>query len=565
MKKLTALIISLIMLLCQVPYAAMASSTDMRGIWVSTVTNLDFPSSWTLSAEEQKKELSDMFDQLKNLGFNTIIFQVRPCSDALYKSDINPWSKYLTGTQGKDPGYDPLQYAIEEAHERGMKLHAWLNPYRVTMKDETDLSDLAENNPARLHPDWTITYNGQITFDPAKDEVKQLVADTVKEIVQNYDVDGIHFDDYFYPSGYPLSSGQDGDGAEADERRQNVDDMIKMVSETIEEYASDVEFGVSPMGIWKNDVIDGYSIRGSQSYYTVYGDTINWIENGFIDYVVPQIYWEINHSTAAYDKLVKWWSQKTEGTGVKLYIGEGIYKDVIASEMGEHFEVCAQNPQVSGNILFRAKYVLNNQSLCDTIKAQYVSNTDEGTLPDSGISDNNSQNAENGSSQNNGGAGTSDGNENGSQSGENYTPVVKEALPTSSNIKVDGVDTAFESYNIDGYNYFKLRDIAYALNGSEKQFNTLWDEDKKSINLSIGSPYDAAGGELETGNGSVKEALLSDAQLYVDGQNVSAEAYNIDGMNYFKLRDVAKAVDFGVSWSDELNSIGIFTIAGYEE
>ena len=601
MKRITAVLLSVIMLIgifCV--NVSAAESKSMRGAWVSTVVNLDFPSKSNLSVDEQKKELNTMFDNLKAMGINTVMFQVRPCGDALYKSSINPWSQYLTGTQGKDPGYDPLAYAIEQAHNRGMELHAWLNPYRVTMKGNTDVNSLAENNPARLHPDWLITYNDSLTFNPSMEEVKSLICDTVKEIVTNYDVDAIHFDDYFYPSNYPLNQGENGDGEQAQARRNNVDDMVKRVHDVIKTNAPDVEFGISPMGIWKNAEIDGYQIKGAQSYYTVYGDTVNWIKNGWIDYVTPQIYWTDSHATASYGKLVKWWNNTVQGTGVKLYIGEAIYKDNIAAEMGKHFDIDSQYSNVSGNMFFRAKFLLNNTgSIADTLKKYYGltsvsdntsnnNNTDQNTNnnPADNANQNTNNNVNNNINQNttpstdNTNNNTSDSkptetlpdvnnNKNDKKQEEvvkpNKTIVTKTAVPTNSEVKVDGVDAEFEAYNIDGYNYFKLRDIAYAINGSEKQFNTVWDSEKDMITLDMGKAYVPAGGEMTSGSGKNKTAVTSTAGVLVNGTLIEADAYNIDGMNYYKLRDIAKAVNFGVSWSDELNSIGIFTMVGYEE
>lgn len=322
--------------------------------------------------------------------------------------------------------------------------------------------------------------------------------------------------------------------------------MVKAVSETINTYAPDVEFGISPMGIWKDAEVDGYQIKGSSSYYTVFGNSVTWIKNGWIDYIVPQIYWEDSHATASYSKLVKWWNNTVQGTGVKLYIGEGIYKDVIAQEITSHFEIDKNYNNVQGNIFFRAVMLLDNfNSVGDAVKNYYSSLG-------------NGQTCQN----------TDSTNQNTGSDKEQNTNVAmerKHALPTSSNIKVDGTDTVFESYNIDGYNYFKLRDIACALSGTEKQFDTVWDSEKEVITIDMGKPYTVAGGELTKGNGSAKEAVTSTAKVYIVGNEVKAEAYNIDGMNYYKLRDIAKAVDFGVAWSEELNSIGIFSIAGYSE
>ena len=204
MKKFKAVILALVLILPLFRLDVFAdTNTEMRGVWISSVYNMDWPQTKN-NITAQKKEYTDLLDKLKSVGMNTVIVQIRPKSDALYKSSINPWSEYLTGTQGKDPGYDPLTFLIDEAHKRGMEFHAWLNPYRITTSG-TDTSKLASNNPAVLHPDWVVKHsisNGEaLMYNPGLPQVRQYIVDTVKEIVTNYDVDGIHFDDYFYRDG----------------------------------------------------------------------------------------------------------------------------------------------------------------------------------------------------------------------------------------------------------------------------------------------------------------------------------------------------------------------------
>lgn len=532
LKRITAFFVLLILIVNTAAVNVFAGSTDMRGAWISTYYNLDFPSSMTLTAEQQKEEISSMIESLYEMGINTVIFQVRPCGDALYKSNINPWSQFLTGTEGKDPGYDPLAYAIQEAHKRGMKLHAWLNPYRASKSGVTDVNSLSANNMARIHPDWVFAYDNMLYYDPSNSEVKQYLCDTVKEIITNYDVDGIHFDDYFYPSNYPLPAGETLDGEAANERRANVNDLIKMVKSTIDTYAPNVEFGVSPSGICKNTTVDGFSINGSESYYSEFADSETWVKNGWIDYICPQVYWDTTNKNAAYGNVVKMWNGIVAGTGVKLYIGEAIYKNEVASEMNKHFDICSQLPNVSGNIFFRAKYLINNTgNIISQLKSKYNSQPTAGS--------------------------------NTSNSGNADTKKCT-AISTRSQISVDGASKNFEAYNIDGYNYFKLRDIAYVLNGTQKQFNTVWDEDKNAITLNLGTAYETAGEELSGGNGKNKTAVSSSASVYIDGKKLDVEAYNIDGCNYFKLRDIAKAVDFAVVWNEQLQNIGIFSMFGYE-
>ncbi len=563
MKKIIAFLMTFFILLTNVPTAVFAGATDVRAAWIATVYNIDFPSVKNDSAA-QKAEFSQKLDSLKSMGINTVFVQVRPKGDALYSSSINPWSDVLTGTQGKYPGYDPLEYMVSEAHSRGMKIHAWLNPYRVTTSG-TDVSVLAENNPARLHPDWLINDGKKLTFDPSNDNVKQLICNTVKEIVSNYDVDGIHFDDYFYPSGYALRNGET-----AESRINNVSETIKMVYNTVHSTKSNVEFGVSPMGI----CVSTDTFKGGQSVNTVYADPRQWISGGYVDYIIPQVYWQTNHSTAPYESVIKWWNDLVQGTGVKLYIGEGIYKEAVASQITSHFDIDKKYSNISGNAFYSAKYLLNNTSGCsDAIKNYYASASNGNTSNNTNNSVANDSKADNSSSSNN----TNNNASNSNTPNNNTTPsqpsVKPEQTPaktytavsTSSAVLVDGNEKAFEAYNIDGYNYFKLRDIAYALNGSTKQFEVNWDESKNAINLKTGNSYTAAGGELTAGNGKNKTALSSTAELYINGNKVSAQAYNIDGMNYYKLRDVAKAVNFAVVWSENLNSIGIVSLFGYED
>ena len=312
-----------------------ADANDMRAVWISTVYSADYPST-TNNEEAQKNEFIQKLDQAQELGLNTVVIQVRPKGDAFYESELNPWSAVLTGVQGMDPGYDPMEFMIKETHKRGMEFHAWMNPYRITTSG-TDLTALSADNMARQNPDWILSYNGAMYYNPAKEEVKDYICDTVEEIVENYDVDAIHFDDYFYPSNYPLPEGEDRDGATADERREHVNDLIKQVYKTIKKADSSVEFGISPMGIWKNSTSDseGSATRGTEGYYSVFGDAKTWVEKGWVDYIVPQIYWEQGNAYADYETLVKWWSNVVKGTGVDLYIGHGIYKDVVASELVE--------------------------------------------------------------------------------------------------------------------------------------------------------------------------------------------------------------------------------------
>lgn len=341
---------------------AATDTQRMEAVWMATVYNIDFPSTKN-DVNAQKNEFIEKIDKLKSIGINTVIVQVRPKADALYKSEINPWSDVLTGIQGQDPGYDPLAFMIEEAHKRGLAFHAWLNPYRVTTSG-TDLNKLSLNHPARLNPQWLISHNNALYYNPELEGVKQHIIATVAEIVNNNDVDAIHFDDYFYPSNYPLPPGEGKDGPVANSRRQHVNDLVRRVSETIKLIDNNVLFGISPMGIWKNSTSDptGSATTGSESYYTVYADTRTWIKNQWIDYVVPQIYWETGNKAADYETLVKWWSNEVMGTNVDLYIGHGLYKDVVANEINTQLKINQKYSPVKGSFYYGMGSLLENKA-----------------------------------------------------------------------------------------------------------------------------------------------------------------------------------------------------------
>ncbi|MGL4362880.1 MAG: family 10 glycosylhydrolase [Cellulosilyticaceae bacterium] len=376
MKKIISIMIISILIIGSVQMKPMAQNTnqDMRGVWISTVWNLDYPSANHKGDEEaQKEQYIEILDKIEEVGMNTVVVQVRPKSDAFYQSDINPWSDILTGTQGEYPGYDPMAFMIDEAHKRDIAFHAWLNPYRV-MTGGTDVTTLAPNHPARLNPEWTITYNEGVYYNPALEEVQQHIVDTVAEIVRNYDIDAIHLDDYFYPSGYPLPEGEDRDGPTANSRREDINDMVRKVSSTIKSINPKVEFGMSPIGIWKNKKSDpeGSDTTGGEGYYSVCADAKTWIENEWIDYIVPQIYWEIGHAKADYATLVKWWSNLVKGTDVKLYIGQGIYKDEIASTIEKNLYENTKHSEIEGNIYFSLRDLLNNkQGVKDKLTTYY--------------------------------------------------------------------------------------------------------------------------------------------------------------------------------------------------
>ncbi len=355
-----------------------SESKEMRGVWVTTIYNQDWPSVGSRNNEQlQKNEIIQILEQVKDTGLNAIMIQVRPTADALYKSNINPWSDVLTGVQGKDPGYDPLEFIIEEAHKRGIEVHGWLNPYRITTSG-TDLNKLAPNHFARLNPYTVMEYEKKLYYNPGLPAVRQHIVDTVAEIVRNYDVDGIHFDDYFYPgskiddsSAYALYGGGKNIG---DFRRDSVNQMVKSVYETVKSIKPKVEFGISPRGIWKNKSSDptGSDTKGGQSYHDIYADTRTWIKNGWLDYVAPQIYWQIGYNIADYAKLVPWWSNEVEGTKVKLYIGQAIYRQTVAVEMDQQINLNRNYSNVKGSIHFSYRDIKNNtQRVRERLKNLY--------------------------------------------------------------------------------------------------------------------------------------------------------------------------------------------------
>ncbi len=313
---------------------------ELRGVWVASVSNINFPSKQNLSEDEMKQELDAIVETAREANLNAIFFQAIPSSDALYASAVYPWSKFLTGTQGKAPenGFDPLAYITEKAHSLDIELHAWMNPYRVTTSAGTDLSSLAETHPARVHPEYCVNYGGKYYYNPAIPEVRAMIADEAKYIVQNYDVDGIHIDDYFYP--YPEDGAIFDDSAQYalsdgtlsldDWRRNNVNQTVKLIYDQVKSISPDCAFGVSPFGIYANkgsgSPVTGSDTKGLESYFSLYCDPITWAKEGYVDYLAPQIYWNFSSSAAPFDVIARWWNANLDGTGVKLYIGHALYK-----------------------------------------------------------------------------------------------------------------------------------------------------------------------------------------------------------------------------------------------
>ncbi|MDX3228511.1 glycoside hydrolase family 10 protein [Streptomyces sp. ME19-01-6] len=349
---------------------------QFRGMWLATVANRDWPSKPGLTAAEQRAELLAFLDTAVARRLNAVVFQVRPTADALWPSRYEPWAEYLTGVQGRDPGWDPLGTAVREAHRRGLELHAWFNPYRVA--NHTDPTRLAPTHPARLHPEWVVPYGGKLYYNPGLPEVRRFVQDAMLDAVARYDVDAVHWDDYFYP--YPVA-GQvfDDDAAyeahgagfpdRAAWRRDNIDRLVRETAARIKRLDRRVRFGISPFAVWRNQATDplGSDTRaGVQTYDDLYADTRKWVREAWIDYIVPQVYWNIGFAAADYAKLVPWWAEVVRGTGVDLYIGEALYKAgdpaqpapwQDPAELSRHLTFDRDYPQVRGNVYFSAKEV----------------------------------------------------------------------------------------------------------------------------------------------------------------------------------------------------------------
>lgn len=375
------------------------SKEPVRGIWLTTVSRLDWPpissvniSSPAIRISQQQKALTDKLDNLQRLGINTVFFQVKPDGTALWQSKILPWSDTLTGTIGQHPGYDPLQFMLDEAHKRGMKVHAWFNPYRVSVNTKpstvAELNRTLSQNPSSvyvLHRDWIRTSGERFVLDPGIPDVRDWITSIVAEVVENYPVDGVQFDDYFYTEspGSTLNDSQtfrkygQGFDSKADWRRHNTQRLIEQVSQTIKKLKPDVEFGVSPAGVWRNRSHDpaGSDTRGAAAYDESYADTRRWVQLGLLDYIAPQLYWPFARDAARYDVLAKWWAGVVKSTHTRLYIGVALYKVGEPSrkepdwtvqggvpELKKQLDLNESEPHINGTILFREDYLNQPQT-----------------------------------------------------------------------------------------------------------------------------------------------------------------------------------------------------------
>ena len=319
---------------------------DLRGMWLTTVYNIDWPSAPGLSEDAVKQEYLGWLEVAQKYHHNAIFVDIRPSGDAFWPSTYAPWSQWLTGKlDGSSPGWDPLQWMISETHKRNIEFHAWFNPYRgdqpAPLGPGADLTKLAPDHPLLKHPEWMVVYpqgtkSSRLYFDPGIPAARTFVEDSMLDAVARYDIDGVDFDDFFYP--YP-EAGQDfndaasyaqyGQGeSKADWRRDNVNTMVREMNERLKALKPWVKFGISPFGIWRNNTTDpaGSATNGLQSYDQIYVDTRTWVQKHWVDYIMPQLYWSIGNPPADYAVLIEWWSKLVAGTGVQLYPAHGDYR-----------------------------------------------------------------------------------------------------------------------------------------------------------------------------------------------------------------------------------------------
>ena len=362
---------------------------EFRGVWVATVDNIDFPSIKYLSTESQKAEFINLLDMHKRNGMNAVVVQIRPATDAFYPSQYEPWSEWLTGMQGKPPSpyYDPLEFMITETHKRGMEFHAWMNPYRAVFNIYK--SSVSPTHITKIHPEWFINYGTVKYFDPGNKEVQKYVTKVVEDVVSRYDIDAIHFDDYFYPyriAGKEFADNASfkkyGNGMDRDTwRRSNVDSIIVMLGTVIKKEKPFCKFGISPFGVWRNNDKDpeGSNTKAGQTNYDdLYADILLWLKMKWIDYVVPQLYWEFGHKVVGYEVLVDWWARHAYGR--QMYIGHGIYRVMEAksygwknkNELPNQIKKLREYTQLQGSVFFSSSsFSSNPNGWSDSLKNDY--------------------------------------------------------------------------------------------------------------------------------------------------------------------------------------------------
>lgn len=508
-----------------------AKTVPMRGVWVSSLTGMDFPSKPTNDSGVLKSEIKQIVKECKEIGFNTIFLQVRPCADALYDSDVFPWSIYLTGEAGLAPSgrFDPLEYWVDICHENSMDIHAWINPYRITVNGDKEFNRLPQNHPAVLNPEYVVKYtDGNYYFNPGIPAVNDLVYEGAAEILQNYNVDGLHLDDYFYPGPEfddDLTFQQYNYGGfsnKADWRRNNVDSLVKSLHNLSR--ISGVEFGVSPIGIWDNSKTNplGSNTNGRSSYTELFADSRGWVKNEYVDYIAPQIYWEFGHSLADYETVAKWWIDVCKGTDVKLYIGLADYKSVGASSESSWYggiEILKQmdfntlNSGIDGEIHFRSNLIFENSYLRHTIENYYSDFEDDYT------------------------------EDYGEESTVVQTSVVSESIPKGDiRVFISGKEIFFESPPVteDDRILVPMRAIFEALNAT-----VVWNQSLNSATVKKGDNV------VTFTPGSYIFMIGSERYLF----DVPAKV--IKERMFIPLRAVSEILGYTVKWNSSANCVSL--------
>ena len=363
---------------------------EFRAAWITTVANIDWPSQRTGSPGEQQEELAGLLHKFEQMHFNAVVMQVRPAADAFYKSSYEPWSEYLTGKQGKEPNpfYDPLEFAIRECRKRNLEFHAWFNPFRAVAN--LKVSDVHPQHVSNRYPHWFFTYGGKKYFNPGVPEARSFIVEVIMEVVKNYDIDAVHFDDYFYP--YKIKGEEIDDEAayrrygqglgRADWRRQNINQFIQALSDSILVHKPHVKFGISPVGAWRNQSEDprGSATRvGQPAYDYLYADIRKWLEEGWIDYVAPQLYWSTASRYGSYEVLTHWWHKNSFGK--HIYTGNAIFKIgeveddktwLQPAEFSRQMRINREYSAIKGAIFFSTKSVFKNPlGLQDTLRRNF--------------------------------------------------------------------------------------------------------------------------------------------------------------------------------------------------
>ena len=518
------------------------NADDMRGIWVSTVMNLDYPSAKTTDAAALKAEAD----------------KVRPCGDAFYKSSIFPWSSYISGTQGVAPadGFDPLEYWVSAAHARGLELHAWINPYRITRGGDTEWNSLAASNPAKGdYADCVVKYSdGNYYYDPGNPKSIDLIVKGALEIVNNYDVDGIHMDDYFYPG---TSFNDDaswkayGSGYlnKSDWRRDNVNKLVAELDTKLHQADSSIRFGISPQGIWANSTTmpNGSATKGNEAYTQKFADCVAWINSGTIDYIAPQIYWNVGYTVADYSVLAKWWSNAVKGTDVDLYIGMADYRSSNVtdknsvwygtSELKRQLAINKADSNIKGEIHFRYKLMANDSNIVNLYKTYYAagnSSNGGGTSPSDPSAGNNSSNNNSG------------GNNN------NNTAPTPSADPNAVNITVNGTYVTYTDakpfIDKNKRTLCPLRAVGDALGMS-----VIWENENRQAIFQ----NDSVVVVFTIGSNTYKVMKKSADGTVTDPETMTMDTAAIlkDSRTYAPVRYLAEATGYKVDWNNSARTV----------